>query len=531
MKKLSRSIAVNAVRRSVNTFAWIFGVAVVVTANSNGELKDMKKETEAEILRLFHAEGWRRNTIAKQLGLHHSAVARALARNGVLPEIGRQRKSKADEYIPFMVETLEKYPKLTATRLHEMVKKRGYTGGIDHFRDIVASLRPRPKGEAYLRLATLPGEQAQCDWAHFGKLRVGNAERRLLAFVMVLSWSRKIFLRFYFGDSTANFLRGHVDAFEYYRRAPRTVLYDNLKSAVLERMGDAIHFNPELLALCAHYRFAPKPVGVRRANEKGKVERAISYVRTAFFAAREFTDLDDLNRQAIEWCEQEAENRKQPPARMQTVAEAFKEEQDSMLALPEAPYPVYERIPVQAGKIPYVRFDLNDYSVPHEYANDRLLVEASLKRVWITNGHEAIASHERVFGKGQVVEDAEHVKALGSYKKKAKKHRAIDRIRSVVPSSELYFKHAAERGHNLGRLTQYLLQLLDLFGPADMEAAIAETLAAGTYHSKGIHAILERNRRKRGMVPPVPLRFSQRKLGELTVIPGTLDKYDDLGKE
>ena len=114
-----------------------------------------------------------------------------------------------------------------------------------------------------MRLSTLPGEQAQCDWAHFGKLKVGNAERRLLAFVMVLSWSRKIFLRFYFGDSTANFLRGHAEAFEYYGGVAREILYDNLKSAVLERVGDAIHFNPDLLSLAAHYRFAPKPVDVR----------------------------------------------------------------------------------------------------------------------------------------------------------------------------------------------------------------------------------------------------------------------------
>ena len=237
----------------------------------------MRKETEAEVLRLFHAEGWRRNTIAKQLGLHHSAVNRVLARNGVLPETSRQRRSKADEYIPFMRQTLEKYPKLTATRLHQMVKSRGYVGGIDHFRDIVATLRPTPKGEAYLRLSTLPGEQAQCDWAHFGKLKIGHAERRLLAFVMVLSWSRKIFLRFYFGDSTANFLRGHVEAFEHYGAVAREVLYDNLKSAVLERVGDAIHFNPDLLSLAAHYRFAPKPVGVRMANQKPMVSYCTSF--------------------------------------------------------------------------------------------------------------------------------------------------------------------------------------------------------------------------------------------------------------
>jgi transposase len=491
----------------------------------------MRKETEAEVLRLFHAEGWRRNTIAKQLGLHHSAVARVLARNGVLPDARRQRKSKADEYVPFMKQTLEKYPKLTATRLHQMVKSRGYEGGIDHFRDIVAALRPTPQGEAYLRLSTMPGEQAQCDWAHFGKLKVGNAERRLLAFVMVMSWSRKIFLRFYFGDSTANFLRGHVEGFEYYQSVPREVLYDNLKSAVLERVGDAIHFNPDLLSLAAHYRFAPKPVGVRMANQKGRVERAISYIRTSFFAGREFIDIDDLNKQAMVWCEEEAVSRKQPPDRLQTVAEAFEKERNSLLALPATPFPVYERKPVQAGKTPYVRFDLNDYSIPYKHANDRLIVEATLERVSITNGKEVIATHSRAFGKGQTVENTEHVKELEGFKKKAKKHRTMDRIRNVVPSSEAYYKHAAERGHNLGRLTQLLVRLLDLYGAAEMEAAVAETIASGTFHSAAIQRILERNRRRRGMVAPVSLQFSQRKLAELTVIPGSLEKYDNLARE
>ena len=101
---------------------------------------------------------------------------------------------------------------------------------------------------------------------------MGKAERRLLAFVLVCSWSRRIFLRFYFGDSTANFLRGHADAFEHFQNVPRVVLYDNLKSAVLERVGDAIHFNPDLLALAAHYHFAPRPVPINRPNEKPLIE-------------------------------------------------------------------------------------------------------------------------------------------------------------------------------------------------------------------------------------------------------------------
>ena len=136
------------------------------------------------------------------------------------------------------------------------------------------------------------------DWAHFGKLTVGRALRPLMAFVMVLSYSRHLFLRFYLGAAMNYFVRGHVEAFASFNSVPRVLLYDNLKSAVLERSGDAIHFHPTLLELAAHYRFQPRPVAVARGNEKGRVERAIRFVREAFFAARTFRDLDDLNAQA-----------------------------------------------------------------------------------------------------------------------------------------------------------------------------------------------------------------------------------------
>lgn len=107
----------------------------------------MSKETEAEILRLNHAEGWLRGTIARQLGVHHSAVARVLARNGIFATPTRGRKSKIEPCIPFIRSTLEKYPKLNATRLFHMARERGYPGGVDHFRDAVRALRPAPSRE------------------------------------------------------------------------------------------------------------------------------------------------------------------------------------------------------------------------------------------------------------------------------------------------------------------------------------------------------------------------------------------------
>ena len=154
-------------------------------------------DLEAQILRYYHVEKWRVGTIARQLHVHHGTVARVLAQAG-LPRIGPPaRRSQVEPYLPFIHQTLEKFPTLTASRLYAMVSERGYRGSPDHFRHLIACHRPRPAAEAYLRLRSLPGEQGQVDWGHFGHLVIGRARRPLLAFVMVLSYSRQIFLRFF----------------------------------------------------------------------------------------------------------------------------------------------------------------------------------------------------------------------------------------------------------------------------------------------------------------------------------------------
>jgi transposase len=272
----------------------------------------LSKEKEAKIVRYYHVEKWKVGTIARQLGIHHSTVRRVLLDIGVA---GRERlacKSMITPYLPFILETLNKYPRLTASRLYGMVRERDYPGGEDHFRALIARFRPKKVAEAYLRLRTLPGEQGQVDWGHFGHLQIGEAKRPLMAFVMVLSYSRKIFLRFYLNAQMASFLRGHEAAFQSFGGVPRVLLYDNLKSAVLEREGDAIRFNPTLLEFAGHYHFEPRPVAVARGNEKGRVERAIRYIRDNFFAGREFRDLVDLNQQADQWCEGIAAERRCP---------------------------------------------------------------------------------------------------------------------------------------------------------------------------------------------------------------------------
>jgi transposase len=487
---------------------------------------------EAEILRLHATEHWPIGTIARQLRVHHGTVRRVLAAAGVPVAPRPVRTSIVEPYLAFITETLTKYPTLRASRLYAMVRARGYPGAPDHFRAIVAGLRPRPAGEAYLRLRTLPGEQGQVDWAHFGQLAIGRARRPLMAFVMVLAYSRHLFLRFYLGATMPYFIRGHVEAFAWFRCVPRVLLYDNLRSAVLERRDEAIRFHPTLLELAAHYRFQPRPVAVARGNEKGRIERAIRFVREAFFAARRFRDLDDLNAQALAWCAREAAERPCPEDRSRRVSELFAEEQPHLLALPAHPFPCEERIAVSVHKTPYVRFDLNDYSVPHTYVNRTLTVLATPDTVRIVDGQELLATHPRSFDRGAQVEDPSHIQALLDHKRAARAHRAQDRLQHAAPSAKALFVRAAQRGAHLGVLTRGLIQLLESHGAHALEAAIAAALAEDAAHLGAVRHFIDAHAHAAGLRPPIAVSLpNDARLRELSVRAQPLSDYDRLTQE
>jgi transposase len=489
------------------------------------------KETEAEIVRLFHGERWPIGTIAGQLGLHHTTVQRVLRQTGVDPKVVAPRRSIVDPFVPFIVEQLQKYPELRSSRLHSMLKERGYEGGPDHIRRVVGRLRPKKPAEAFQRLRTLPGEQAQVDWAHFGKLQIGRALRPLWAFVMVLSYSRRIFLRFFPGAAMPFFVRGHVEAFAEFEGIPRVLLYDNLKSAVVERRGDAIRFHPTLLALSAHYRFEPRPVAVARGNEKGRVERAIRYVRDAFFAARSYVDLADLNRQAAQWTTTAALERSWIEDRSRTVRQAFDDEQSRLRPLPDDGFPAHERLEVEVGKTPYVRFDLNDYSIPHDRTQRTLVVFADLDEIRIVEGNVVVATHSRCWDRGRQLEHAEHLDRLVEEKRQAREQRGLDRLSRAARSSTAFLRITAERHQNVGNATQRLLQLLDAVGAAELEEALVEALERDTVHTGAVRQIVDRRRSARGLPPPVAIPVARSQHADLVVTPHLLSTYDALKKE
>ena len=336
-------------------------------------------------------------------------------------------------------------------------------GSVVQLRRAVAQLRP-PVREAFLRLHTFPADQAQVDWAHFGHVAVGRAKRALSCFVITLSYSRALYLEFFFDQTMENFLRNHVRAFQDWGGQPRVILYDNLRSAVLERRGNEIHFNPRQLELCAHYHFVARPCQVRAGNQKGRVERAIRYVRDSFWAGRAFTTLAECNRQALVWRDQVAHQRPWPGDDSRTVGQVFAEEQSRLMPHPLHPFSTDLIVPVRSVKTIYVRFDLNDYSIPPEAVGRPLILVASDTLVRILDGSAEIARQHRSYDRHQEVLEPTHQQALLKAKRKAFDATPGGRLAQAAPESQTLLDLTFSQGESAGSQTAQLLKLLGLYG-------------------------------------------------------------------
>jgi transposase len=235
----------------------------------------ISSDIEAEIERLWKVQGIHTpGTIARLASVHRDVAVRVLTTAGLLPpkdalsKASTPRPSILDEFLPLIDDTLQKYPGICASRLFSMLKERGYPGvSSSHVRDVVGRRRPVDVKEAFLKLAMLPGEQAQVDWAHFGPAGENYPKRTLYAFAMTLAYSRKIFLRFFLSMRMREFQQGFVEGFEFFGGVPRQVLIDNLKSGVAERVAHIVRFNDDFTRLARHYAFETLAANVRKGNE------------------------------------------------------------------------------------------------------------------------------------------------------------------------------------------------------------------------------------------------------------------------
>jgi hypothetical protein len=292
-----------------------------------------------------------------------------------------------------------------------------------------------------------------------------------------------------------------------------------------------VRFNPRLLELASHYHFAPRAARPGRGSEKGAVERTVRYVRDSFFAARSFTTIEDLNRQALCWRDEVGGARRWPGDDRKTVAEAFEEERPKLLSLPAHPFETDLVVPVRSEKSIYVRFDLNDYSIPPKAVGRALTLSVSETTVRILDGESEITRHRRSWDRHQRIEDPAHIEALLEEKRRARGSTPRARLNDAVPAAEAFLEACFQRGESVTAATEKLLLLLDDYGAAELAAAVDEALARQTPRLSSVAFLLARHRRTAQRRMSLPVDLSRRPdLKDLYVKPHPSHSYDELAR-
>ena len=486
----------------------------------------ISQELRNQIRRMYYADHIKINGICETLSIHPDTVKNAIN----YQKFVRKESAKPywDEFKSVIEGKLELYPKLTSTRLHQILLDRGASGSVGSLRCYVKGIRPHIR-EAFVKRAPMPADEGQVDWAHFGTMTVGDAERKLYCFVMILSWSRQAFAKFTFDLKTETFLACHVEAFKFFRGTPRVILYDNLKSVVLERQGASIRYNPAALEFFGHYYYEARPCNVRRGNEKGIVERKIRFIRDNFFAARELSDIDTLNCELNEWLDTTANRGRWPDNRDFRINDKFLEEQPKLLALPPNHLqPEVEKV-VQAGKYAHIRFDLNTYSIPWQYVQRSLSVLANQKRLRIYSEGVLIAEHERSWDKGLEIYIKSHHEDLKVYKKRLTLGLLKDGLLEEVPEVDPILRSSADRAEPLRKTITHLRRLQSTYGHERFVEAVKQANTGKHYSAESVEVILRQKESQQITPPSLTLRLpANRKVQDLNIKSHELSTYDDL---
>lgn len=480
---------------------------------------------EHTIRRLHDVEKWKRGTIASELGVHAGVVDRALDRGERATLVATPRPRLVDAHVAFIDETLKDHPRLRATRLFDMLHMRGYEGSIVTLRRYVREVRPTPRGEVYLRTERLIGEQAQVDWAHVGSLDVSGGKRPLWVFVMLLAYSRAMWAELVFDLTVESLRRSLVRASRFFDGVTRQWLFDNPKTVVLERHGDAVRYHPGLLEIAGALRVQPRLCRPRRPTDKGGVERANRFLHDRFFAARTITSIADGNRQLLDFIRDIANTRPHPRFRDRTVAEVFAEEKPRLLALPGSLPETDLVAPANVDTTAFVRFGTNLYSVPPRYARRAVTLVASDTEVRLLDGDNVVARHARSWGKHERVEDPEHRRELLEHKRAARVPKTRDRLLAEIPHISALYTRWVEAGRHVGLMTARTGKLLNLYGAKTLAKAVTDVLARGLNDVGALALRCEEARRAAGLEMPAILELGPH-VPDGDVIPHNLGHYD-----
>lgn len=479
-------------------------------------------ETYCKILRM-RQDNFRVSQISSTLGIDERTVLHWIEEGCYRQRRITQRPSKLDPYKSRIVSWLEAYP-YSSIQILQRLREEGYVGGISILKDYVNKIRPR-KTKAFLTLSFAPGECAQVDWGNYGTVRVGSTQRKLSFFVMVLCYSRQMYVEFTVSETMEHFLGCHQNAFHFFNAVPAAIMVDNLKCAVIRRyVGQDPVFNARYLDFAKHYGFKIRACGVGKGNEKGRVENAVGYVKKNFLAGLDIPDFRTVNPAAKEWLEHIANVRIHGATHKQP-AELFTTERPALLALPAMPYDIAAIRPVRANNRFRIVVDSNGYSVPAQYAGAHLSLKAYPDRLCLYHENKLIAQHPRSFDRYQDFENPDHPRALLQHRRKAREQRLLMRFLTLSPKSELYYQELAKRRMNPRHHIRQIVALSEIYGTEKIARAIEDAFTYQAFSCEYIANILQQ--RERILPEPGALHLTRRQdLLELDIPEPNLSIYD-----
>lgn len=453
-----------------------------------------------------HREGLKIVQIARALSMHPETVSKWLRVEHYRQRQPVPRASCLDPYKSLILRWITEHP-LSAQQVFQRLREAGYTGGLSILKDYIREIRP-PQHKSFLKLSFAAGECAQIDWGEYGTIAVGSTRRRLSFFVMVLCYSRQMYLEFTVSQTMEHFLAAHEHAFAALG-VPEKIMVDNLKSAVLKRLvGEAPVLNPRYLDFSRHHAFKIAPCNVGAGWEKGRVESGVGYVKKNFLNGTEFTDFSAVNPAAQLWCEQIANVRIHGETHQRPL-DLFAQERASLKTPNPNPYDLARVVTQRASSQFRVRLDTNRYSVPAQYASRRLTIKAYPDRLCIYDQDTLIARHPRSYDRRQDIEDPEHPKALLEQRKNAREQRLLCQFLSLSTHAQAYYEGLAARRFNARAHLRKILALVEIYGKEPTARAIADALAFNAFSSEYIAHLLDA-RARTSAEPISPLSLTRR---------------------
>jgi len=463
----------------------------------------MDKRTIFEIHRLKDL-GMKERKIARHLSVSRQTVRKYLEHPDITKTKPNPKPGKLTPFYDLIKQLLEQWPDASAEVIRQRIADKGYSGSRTILRDYLQAVRgKRKQSKAFLRFETQPGEQFQFDWGHFGSLAYGTTHRKLYCMTVLECHSRMLYLEFTHSQNKEAVMRTLLNAFIFFNGTSVELVHDNLKTAVIERVGDIIRFNEDYLHFLRPFHIRPYACGLGDASAKGKIEKGgIHYVRYNFWPCRTFTDLNDVNAQACRWRDQVA-NARIHGTTNQIPLERFR--RDALRPLPEALPDTRDQADAKVLSDCRFKFDGNSYSAPHWLVDKTLSIKADNRTVWAAYKDRILVEHPRTWERKAVIENPNHVKDLLLTRKKARLTRQQQCLFSMGEPIKKYLDGLAQAGKSLSYATARLLELRDQYGAANVLSAVVTAIKYQAFGVEYIENILHQSMRPRTPFPQVVL--------------------------